>query len=153
MPTTDLAAVAVHEAGHAVMAHMLDVPFRYITLRPHGTADGKVKFRGLLENTGPNRQKFVRVLLAGPAAQAAYVTGGSAWDLLMTGGGQHDMAKILPLCALEGWTVEGFLDWVTGDIKRPGIAERIGIVADELLNRTNALTYPQYLALITSKEN
>jgi hypothetical protein len=38
--------IAVHEAGHAVMAYLLEMPFNYVTLVPNGSALGHVSLEG-----------------------------------------------------------------------------------------------------------
>ena len=40
--TEELERTAIHEAGHAVLSCMLRVPFRRVTIKPHGDTAGRV---------------------------------------------------------------------------------------------------------------
>lgn len=61
---------AIHEAGHAVAATVLDMPVRYATLRPRGGIAGVVRMRPQRHETLPIDHECV-LWFAGVAAQFA----------------------------------------------------------------------------------
>jgi len=79
-----LGATAHHEAGHAVAAWRLEIPFRYATIIPHEDSLGHVLFNRFpkwcdeeSERYQPGRARLwverrVRVYCAGQIAEAMY---------------------------------------------------------------------------------
>jgi len=71
---------AIHESGHAVLAHLLNVPFQYVTIRPslggvlgHVATDFTSYLRAESETVVSNRVASVAtVLVAGSVASARF---------------------------------------------------------------------------------
>ena len=64
--------VAYHEAGHAVVAHKLSVPIRFVTIRPDGKNAGtliKVEGQPVTETSDVN---VAMVSFAGPMAEVEF---------------------------------------------------------------------------------
>lgn len=68
--------IAVHEAGHALMAFLLGVPFEYVTLKSIGNKINGIKYPNLLKNKNPktfcsNMERDLMISLAGYFAEVA----------------------------------------------------------------------------------
>lgn len=59
--------VAYHEAGHAVMGHLLGVGIDYATIEPNNEIAGRVSYVVSLDKLPPSQQ--VMITLAGPIAE------------------------------------------------------------------------------------
>jgi hypothetical protein len=61
MPTPRLQATAVHEAGHCVVATVLGVPIRHVTIRAQGTSWDRTTYGRILQpSTNPARLERYR---------------------------------------------------------------------------------------------
>lgn len=73
-----LRAIAYHEAGHAVIAAVLNVPFASVSIVPTKKSLGRV-MRHHLQSTPEEREKDVLARLAGAIAEAKH-TGWNNWE-------------------------------------------------------------------------
>jgi hypothetical protein len=106
MKRPPIAGVAHHEAGHAVLAAVLHVPFAYVTIEPDKTSFGHVTtlwsdgFRPDIKGDLRTRAKVEAhaiVSLAGPAAEARFAGG------VVVAGGDIDRSHAV-----------GFATWLSG---------------------------------------
>jgi ATP-dependent Zn protease len=91
-PTQELRHVAIHEAGHAVIAHRLGFRVDSVTIRAAGTAGG---WTGIVVPSVSDRRQIearVQLLLAGRAANELF---GAAADT----GASSDLAEATRLLA------------------------------------------------------
>lgn len=65
-------AIAIHEAGHAVMMALLRLPFKSVTIKPKPNALGRVTIgcRGTTIGRAYRVEHYVKALMAGPLGQA-----------------------------------------------------------------------------------
>ncbi|MBD2894782.1 hypothetical protein amrb99_37100 [Actinomadura sp. RB99] len=138
-------ATAWHEAGHAVMCHMVRGHFRYITLRPRGKKAGT---NGHVYGVRtPGRLAMVYVLMAGPVVQSA-IEGRPVVDVL-TSTGCRDLLKAADIVertpGIDLWETVLAVDKVLAVSTRLRAVETI---ANALQDQTRALTYREFLALL-----
>lgn len=80
MPSLSDAATAYHEAGHAVMALVLDRPVRRVSIRPNQQFLGHCEFgKGVFRPSEDWLEREILISLGGIAAEAIH-TGDYAWD-------------------------------------------------------------------------
>ncbi|HEV8505454.1 MAG TPA: hypothetical protein VGQ53_08645 [Chitinophagaceae bacterium] len=103
--------IAFHEAGHAAMSIILNLPFNYISIEPDGEFSGTVNpgddFKSLLERVLRNRyvtddekivlRKYVMVIYAGPMSHGFYLKN-PFWQYYLAGDSDYQQAyQILQL--------------------------------------------------------
>jgi hypothetical protein len=118
---------ASHEAGHAVMAIKMGIPFQHVTIVPYDDSVGHVLYGTWLAdfdpdpNSATSRDLLYRlgcVTLAGPLAEGLY----SGQPELGSGGAQGDRDHIIHLAFRSGMLpeeTEAWLKWLTLHVARP----------------------------------
>ena len=141
---------ALHEAGHAVCAHLLDLPTSSATVVPSGRNLGLVRFKGSTATFEANPDRARRLIVCGMAGRAAvsriYVDGGlgcegdddQAWALArQLVGSDPEHAEEVALVVKEAWQEARELvgDWSQAitDVARD--LERFGSLRGEFLAR------------------